>query len=1649
MTTPQKPLVPLPIASIEAPVPALAPSGEEPSSVGQGMPEPGPRESGTVERGSGPISRPLATTSSGEPPPSRSQASLTSQPGLPPPSRPRPPSPPRPPSRPGGLPPSRAGVARATPPVELDLQRVPVQSFPEERPAAEHLSGARADWQRRAEWLEAEAKAQTDPAARSRLLLAASEVRALLGASLEARRWADQAATLAASPGLAARQARALAFTLNDVGAVLRSLQEEARAARLPATRSHAYYFNAELLRLLRRDDGESEQRLEAAEQSDPSDHRATLQRLVRQLAHTQRPPDVRFRPDESLKSLRQATGQLRQLRGSEAPRLGSRDLGAQPLLEAQRALARGRPGDAADALGPLEALPGLSAAVHLLATLWRTPPKAGPQEQLAIAQKLAAHRAGRLELRAWAGRALASGSGDALAAALAADSSPAPPGPSSQSALAAGAAPVVFSAADRAALVALLSGASAAEAPLLPDASTDVELRPLQLARQRLRGSARALAGASEGAREFALGAALVTEPAAAIPALLEELPESAWARTLRLELSRRGGDGAALARELVRLFARPKELPEVRFVAAALAERAGEREVAHEHYRAALSQHVREAALRALGPGAPDAAALLRAASALLDDGTRRALLLTEALLRMEPEARELDSVAEDAWRADPELPWAADLAEVAARMRGDRERVGRWLARLRERSAGASDAALCTGREARFLALSDPAAAALLLRSLERPEQPDLALRQQIETLEPGAPGERIAFRARMAAVVSLRSRDRLLAELSELEHAQGNRAAAVAAAQQISSPLGKLRVEAWASEPEELAWLSAEWSRELDQLTEPAASAELLERLARLDRSRGALERAQIWRQRLLEQPGLSLGALRFLQTESMAAGHEVELERVTTRLAEQLADGDALGALFLSTRLRTDRGAFADTAPLAEVAAAQPRPPLWALRLASAHARSAGDDRRQLAYQRELRERARQPLDVATLSLRAAEAAARLGELELAAAELERALEIVPEHIVALALRAEVLESLGRHAEAAEAFETVAATSQCQPRRVDALYRAALLWLDHLGDRERAIVALEEAAAVGLAHSGVQERLRALRPLLVIEPASMPAARDPSSEETLERARALRGAGQPAEAGALVAQLLEREPTLAEARHLRALLQLDAGDAAQAEQSWRELEGSALPRSLRLVVLRALQGLYEGQRSNPEQALQVYRDILLEDPEDDETRRRLIAGLKRAIAERAAQASPLVLDNVLRQEAVLQQRELLLRAADDDERRQALLELVPLLEHSPEGVREAEALLEQAHRTWPDDGEVLTAQVEHYRRQGNPDTARVLLERALQSARNAVHAGRLEAGLFRSLDQASLLNGDPEGSRLARATLAALEGRPLRLSGAGSQAGQQRFDDLIAPAPLSSALRRLLYGAGAAIERAYATDLHALRLRPMPDAQAAQVLAVAVSFGVPDVRVAISDEVGCDCITVFGNPPCVVFGRALLGHDNPRVRDFLLLRSLKIAQANACALSRMSANELWSAVAGFLACFAPPWKAEGQDAQRLVAARNRIRPHVTATLSRELTTMTEALTASVVPQAAQLGDSLSRWAARVALLGVGDLSVALESLSAAQARPSMPRDFEGRVRWIATSSSARDLVGYSISEAYTEARRRAGLASAPR
>jgi predicted Zn-dependent protease len=1522
----------------------------------------------------------------------------------------------------------------------------------DEQPAANYLV-ARAetlDWERRAEWLEAEAKARSDAGSRSRLLLAASEVRALLGARSEAQRLAAQAANESPAMPVAAQQARALHHDRGDMSGVLASLQRESESAETAATRAHAQYSLSEWMRLVQGDQVQAQHWLDEAEQSDFHDFRAALQRMAHQLARDQKPPDVHFRPDEELGALRHAAGQLRLLRGAEAAGVGSQKLAALALLETRRALGRAQLSEAAEALSQLEAHPGLQPAARWLGLLWRE--SAGRSENvLTEMRQLVRDAPGPLERRALAARALREGHAEALGEALddafyvSALSDSAIGNTESiarDTAQTAQALRPVFSELERAALAALMDQppGNRAHGTLRP--ADLIALRPLDAAVGRLSSPALDLAHTAlpiEG--EFALGRHAACSKSFSEASAHSGKPEAGlWSKLLELERHREAQDSTALAKALPSLATQPRASAECHFLAGVCAERTGLWELARSHYQASMSSATtREAAVRVQSSHSSDSAAMFRALAAHTSDAGLRSLLLTEALFRLSFDAPELDALAEDAGRAHPALPFAFQLAEVAARMRGDRPCVTRWLARERERARVSGDFALCTIFEAAFVAQTDGALAAERLDELTPEGALDLALQHRRERWGNLSSLTKAQFRRRAAPLLGHRSREYFLGEAVALCESSGDDAGAVSAAREMTGPLAEIWVERLAREPHDLEQLVHRWSCLARDTDDPELACDLYARLARLELGRGARELALMWHRKRLELDPGSLAALRALEIDSMLPGREADLERVAIALLENLAEPDGMPYAFLASRLEIHRGAFAEARPLAARASAAAIPPLWALRLELAFAEDAADDRSLLAVYRTLRERANQPLDAATLSLRAAEAAARLQQTGLARDAIQAAYDIAPDNVVILAARAEILRSNADYAEAAEAFETLASVTQSQARQVDALYQAALIWLDILGDRARGMLALQEAAAIDSPHAGLLSRLQSLQgeseeleglSELIARHARGVSQAELGAELELESARALTQAGDLAAAREILDGLLRRAPDHAEALHASAETHLRAGEWGAAEQAWQCVVDQVTAEPWHSLALRGLARLYEGELADPARAVLTYASILRHEPEDLSLRRQLIR----------------VLSSLNRnKEAILEQRELLLRAGSDEERRQCLLELAVFVENDPDVRGEAEALLEQAHRTWPESPEVLEAEVAHYHRVGEHGTARVIVERATNAARNAIHAGRLEPSLLRTLEIASRLGGDEATAQAAVVALTAIRGEPQTLPGAGPQSGQRHLDDLLTPAQLSSGFLRIMYGAGAAIERAYSLDPRSLEPVPAPDALASEVRSIASAFGLHEVRVLMSEHLGCDCSCLPGQPASVVFGRSLVEHANVGVRNFLLYRALKIAQANACALSLMSPREVWSSVAGFLACFAPPWQAEGSDAQRLIAARNRIRPHVTATPDPELTALTSALTANLVPQASELGQAIWQWASRVALLGVGPLGTALDALwAAANMGPAMPRGVESRIRWIANAPLASDLVGFSVSEAYIEARKRAGL-----
>jgi hypothetical protein len=83
--------------------------------------------------------------------------------------------------------------------------------------------------------------------------------------------------------------------------------------------------------------------------------------------------------------------------------------------------------------------------------------------------------------------------------------------------------------------------------------------------------------------------------------------------------------------------------------------------------------------------------------------------------------------------------------------------------------------------------------------------------------------------------------------------------------------------------------------------------------------------------------------------------------------------------------------------------------------------------------------------------------------------------------------------------------------------------------------------------------------------------------------------------------------------------------------------------------------------------------------------------------------------------------------------------------------------------------------------------------------------------------------------------------------------------------------------------------------------------------------------------------------------------------------------------------------------------------------------------------------------SIGPQLGLLGGSVLSWANRVALLGIGDLGVALDAVAYGQSpRGESPPPAAERAAWISRTPEAKDLVAFSVSDSYTEARTRLGI-----
>jgi len=401
-----------------------------------------------------------------------------------------------------------------------------------------------------------------------------------------------------------------------------------------------------------------------------------------------------------------------------------------------------------------------------------------------------------------------------------------------------------------------------------------------------------------------------------------------------------------------------------------------------------------------------------------------------------------------------------------------------------------------------------------------------------------------------------------------------------------------------------------------------------------------------------------------------------------------------------------------------------------------------------------------------------------------------------------------------------------------------------------------------------------------------------------------------------------------------------------------------------------------------------------------------------------------------------------------QSDLLSRAKTPDEKRDRTIALGIVEEQILGDRRRAEATFDKARKEWPHDSAVLRALAEFQQRGGETRATQVLLDRAATDARRALATGRFEPGFFEILATVAELKHAGDAALVARSTLAALHGEELAVPAAGPVAGDARLDDLLAPELVSPALRALLRKSGDILDAAYPVDLRALRAAPLPTGSAAftsYVQQVAAAFGIRGLEVFASPSLGPVCMPASAAPPQIVFGQALLDSEDDAARYFLMIRSLKVLQANAAALSRTAPIELWPVVAAYLGIFASNWQPQGVDAKKLADAQKRVQGAMRRRLDDDVPVLALEVIGAIGNRASLLGTALHQWGNRTALLSAGSLVASLRGVALAGGHTAGPPS-EGpeRVKWIVRNPEARDLATFSVGEQYNEARTRLGL-----
>jgi tetratricopeptide (TPR) repeat protein len=1543
-----------------------------------------------------------------------------------------------------------------------DEPRVSRMPMPPPRPVG---ADVKALLEEHATWLEAEAGA-TDERVRARVFLALSEIRAILGDRPRAHGFAVRARDLGPEVALAHRQARVLTDPEGGEGANASSSVGASEAAALmaeeactstPAAKQHVALLAADALRLGGDHEGAL---LKLSRVADVGDVRGVIGRTAMGLATDDVDGLAAFADRPAASAVAAALTSTLRLRGAgvgKAGAPGSADSINDAFRGARQALEAGDTVSAATQVASLRAVPELAAGAGWLASALATSKDEGRSDALTWLTELA-ETGDRRASRVLAARAVEADDGDAASAALARGG---------------------FSAADEIALSALLEidvgarqdiRALPAEMSALGAAlaAMDLERDPSdgEAGATHARERAARVVGSADSRASAQMARLLAAK--ARIPVLTAALDglratSPVVATALDLELALREGAYPRVS-DHVRSWSAGESAARVvdgALAAALVAERAGDVPRALAAYREAQRlDRSSEVALRAVVSlhAETDLPGELNELADELGATAQGGLTRLEAVIREDS----VDDVTradllEKAHRAAPRVPFASFLAERIAVRAGNVDDALRWLEERRGVETDPTELAVAALRESRLLLARDPEASASRVAEAHQRHPHHVALRELYERTLPSPPDDHAQYWEGQAKETLGDSRAILTLDVAHAYERAGDTAAVlrVTAPDEATAPAGaamdlvRLARERAEVEGGETAGLIDQILGEAKNTKDPVLQREAYERLADIDRvGRNDPASALLWHNSILEEGGAHLPSLRYLEHALVGDGRDDELEPIVTSIAQTLPGGDGgerVAHADLAARLRSrgPEGDWESTLEVAELAARDPAPSLTSLRLLLAHARVRKDDARAIAVTEQIIERASRPIEMAALRLRLAEAAFRLGDLPKALASLEQGAAEDPGDLIAYRLLAEVKDGLGDTVGAAEAHEALARLSLVPGHCLDAWYDAARLWSVGPDHGEQAVYALEQAAAINLSHEDVFARLAALYAargahvdLASLLDRRIALAEDSDERVTLEveRGRALLAAGDRAAARVAVASALNERPDHTTALATFAELSAVEEDWAAAEDAWVRLARLLSTPDEQRAVYERLGDLYSEKAVHLSRAETAYREVLKRAPGDAPTLQRLVGVYRRQ-------------QDLSR--AVEVQQELIALAGSPAEKRTRTLELAALYEDPGHDERRAEQVLDTARKELPTDVVILRALAEFYIRHKQTPAMNILLDRAAADARRAFAAGRFAPALFEIMGAVFSLRGKEDAARIVGASLLAIEAKPVQVRGAYGAALDPRIDDLLAPDVLTSGLRTLFHRAGSMLDVAAPIDLRAMGAQPAgPEARAVQEIAssLAAGLGLASPKIFVSKTIGRACLPATSDPPTLVIGEALLSATNEAAVAFIVMRAMKLVAARASALVRTTSSDLAVLVPAWLQAVVPAWTPQGLNPSALATAAKKVALAKPPPMNDELISLGLEVASQLGTRASTLGALALAWANRSALLGAGDPNAALDALAwSLGSADGAPMDLAARAAWISRTHEAKDLLIFSIGDAYAEARARYDLA----